>query len=52
MANKKGIDEVWEKAKPIRGQNRNIYRKDDYGNKIRSLTERKVTKSNKYPYKK
>jgi 5-methylcytosine-specific restriction endonuclease McrA len=28
-------DDVWQKAKPIRGQNPDVWRKDTYGNKIR-----------------
>lgn len=35
MASQKSIDKVWEKAKPIRGQNPEVYRKDEFGNKIR-----------------
>jgi len=35
MASQKKIDDVWGKAKPIRGQNPDVYRKDDFDNKIR-----------------
>jgi len=35
MASKKKIDQAWEKAKPIRGQNPVVLRKDPFGNKIR-----------------
>ena len=28
-------DDAWEKAKPIRGQNPDVWRKDAYANKIR-----------------
>ncbi len=35
---KKDIDNAWEKAKPIRSQNPDVYRKDDYGNKIRKAS--------------
>lgn len=35
MASKKQIEEVWEKAKEIRGSDSDVWRKDTYGNKIR-----------------
>ena len=35
MASKKQIQEVWEKAKPIRGKDLDVWRKDIYGYKIR-----------------
>jgi len=35
MASKKQIQEVWEKAKPIRGKDPDVWRKDIYGDKIR-----------------
>ena len=35
MANKKQIEEVWNKAKTIRGKDPDVWRRDDYGNKIR-----------------
>ena len=35
MATQEEIDKVWDKAKPIRGENPNRYRQDPYGNKIR-----------------
>ena len=35
MASKKLIEEVWEKAKPMRGKDSNVWRKDKYDNKIR-----------------
>ena len=35
MASKKQIDQAWDKAKPIRGENPDTWRKDDFGNKIR-----------------
>lgn len=38
MASKKEIGNAWEKAKPIRGQNPDVYRKDDFGNKIRKAS--------------
>jgi 5-methylcytosine-specific restriction endonuclease McrA len=38
MASKKKIDEIWEKAKTIRGQNSDVWRKDEYGNKIRKAS--------------
>ena len=34
MASKKKLDKIWEKGKPIRGKNPNLYRTDDYGNPI------------------
>ena len=38
MASKKRIDQAWEKAKPIRGKNPDVYRKDAYGKKIRKAS--------------
>jgi len=38
MASQKEINCVWNKAKPIRGQNPDVYRKDDLGNKIRKAS--------------
>ena len=35
MASQSKIDNVWEKAKPMRGENPDTYRKDLYGNIIR-----------------
>ena len=35
MASKKTIDEVWEKAKPIRSKNPDSRRRDPEGNEIR-----------------
>ena len=35
MPNKKQIEDVWEKAKQIRGQNPEAWRRDAEGNKIR-----------------
>lgn len=35
MASEKEKQLAWEKAKPIRGKDPNVWRKDDYGNKIR-----------------
>ena len=35
MTTKKKIDQVWDKAKPIRGENLDVWRKDVEGNKIR-----------------
>ena len=35
MASKKLIEEVWEKAKEIRGKDPDVWRKDKYENKIR-----------------
>ena len=35
MASKKLIEEVWEKAKEVRGKDPDVWRKDTYGNKIR-----------------
>ena len=34
MPTKDEIDKVWEKAKPIRGEDPDKYRQDPYGNKI------------------
>lgn len=38
MASKKAIDSAWEKAKTIKGENPNVFRKDDFGNKIRKAS--------------
>lgn len=38
MASKKQLDAAWNKAHVIRGQNPNIYRKDDLGNVIRKAS--------------
>jgi len=38
MASQKKIDEAWDKATPIRGQNPDVYRKDIHGNKIRKAS--------------
>jgi 5-methylcytosine-specific restriction endonuclease McrA len=35
MPSKKVIEQAWEKAHIIRGQNPESWRKDDFGNKIR-----------------
>lgn len=35
MVTKKEIEQVWEKAKTIRGQNPEAWRRDSKGNKIR-----------------
>lgn len=35
MASKKLIDQVWDKGKPVRGQNPDSWRRDADGNKIR-----------------
>ena len=35
MASKKHIEDVWEKAKPIRGRNPDTWRRDAAGNKLR-----------------
>ena len=35
MATKKLIEEVWDKAKEMRGKDPNVWRKDKYDNKIR-----------------
>jgi 5-methylcytosine-specific restriction endonuclease McrA len=35
LASQKEIDNAWEKAKPINGENPDVYRKDTYGNTIR-----------------
>lgn len=34
MTSEKKKQAAWEKANPIRGKNPNLWRKDDYGNKI------------------
>ena len=38
MATKKQIEETWDKADTIRGKNPDVWRKDQYGNKIRSAS--------------
>ena len=38
MASKKQIDQVWEKARKIRGENPDVWRKDNHGNKIRKAS--------------
>ena len=35
MATKKLIEEVWDKAKEMKGKDVDVWRKDTYGNKIR-----------------
>ena len=35
MASKKDIEQVWEKGKPIKGNNPDVWRKDAEGNKIK-----------------
>ncbi len=35
MSTKKQIQDTWEEAKPIRGKNPNVWRKDKCDNKIR-----------------
>lgn len=35
MASNKDIEKVWEKAKPIRGKNPDVWRRDPHGNKVR-----------------
>lgn len=35
MASKKLIEQVWEKGKPVRGRDPDVWRKDREGNKIR-----------------
>lgn len=35
MATEKLIEEVWDKAKEMRGKDPNVWRKDKYDNKIR-----------------
>ena len=35
MPSQKLINDVWEKAKPIRGKNPDVWRRDAEGNKIR-----------------
>ena len=34
MPSKKKIEKVWEKGRPIRGRNPNLYRKDAFGNRM------------------
>ncbi|MCL2606076.1 MAG: HNH endonuclease [Coriobacteriia bacterium] len=38
MTSRKKVDGAWEKAKPIRGQNPDVYRRDNAGNKIRKAS--------------
>ena len=38
MASKKKIGEVWDKATPIRGKDRDVWRKDSSGKKIRKAS--------------
>jgi len=35
MPSQKKIDQVWQKAKPVRGKNPDVWRKDPEGNLIR-----------------
>ena len=35
MASKELIEDVWEKAKEMKGKDPDVWRKDTYGNKIR-----------------
>ena len=35
MTSKKQIEQVWDKAKPVRGRNPDAWRKDAQGNRIR-----------------
>jgi len=35
MASNKTINDVWDKARPIRGKNPDVWRKDEAGNVIR-----------------
>ncbi len=34
MLSKKQVDKVWDKGRPIRGRNPNLYRKDAFGNRM------------------
>lgn len=38
MASQKKINAAWEKAKPLKGQNPNVFRKDAFGNTIRKAS--------------
>ena len=38
MPSKKEVKQVWEKAKPIRGKNDDVWRRDSQGNTIRSAS--------------
>jgi 5-methylcytosine-specific restriction endonuclease McrA len=38
MSSKKLINQVWEKATPMRGKNEDVWRKDSEGNKIRKAS--------------
>lgn len=38
MTSQKKINEIWEKAKEILGENPDVFRKDAYGNKIRKAS--------------
>ncbi|MCI0691127.1 HNH endonuclease [candidate division KSB1 bacterium] len=35
MASQKQIDQAWEKGKPVRGRDSDVWRKDRFGNLIR-----------------
>ncbi len=35
MTSKKDVEQVWEKAKPIRGKDPDVWRRDSEGNKLR-----------------
>ena len=39
------IDKIWNKAKPIRGEDPNKYRQDPYGNKLNKASYGKNTKT-------
>lgn len=38
MPTKKELDQIWEKAAPIKGKNPNVWRKDSHGNIIRKAS--------------
>ena len=38
MTSKRKINNAWGKAKPVRGKNPNVWRKDEYGNRIRKAS--------------
>jgi 5-methylcytosine-specific restriction endonuclease McrA len=38
MPSKKQIDQIWEKAKPVREKNPDVWRKDQEGNLIRKAS--------------
>ncbi|MDA8333673.1 MAG: HNH endonuclease [Peptococcaceae bacterium] len=40
MASQKNVDQAWEKAIPIPGENPDVWRKDSYGNTIRRSSYR------------